>query len=363
MVSQAQQEQIYYPKTYRIAAPSLAILPDARGAGLGNIGVATSADAAAVYHNLSKTVFSPNTWSASANYTPWMSQLVNDMGVAYLGGYYKWGSNRFIHAVGASFRYFSIGKVSAFPGEGKAPIEIYPNEWALDAGYAIKLLPQLGAGLTLRYAHINMNYSGVENNATASAFMADLSLTYREILPFKGKDIVLQAGMAIKNIGNKVSFDNGKTYSFLPASFNIGVGAQYTITDQWDIQLSTEVNKLMAPTLPPQNLKAYQSELNRYYQMSAIGGVFASWNDSANGFQEELQELSPAIGAEITYDKMLTGRLGWRYNNPAINPGSGFYSGLGLTFNQWQLDLSYYISSNAYDALDKTFRISAAIQF
>ena len=71
--------------------PSLSIAPDARAAGLGDIGVATEADFNSQYWNPAKYAYMYSKGGITANYTPWLRKLVGDIDLAYLAGFYNFG--------------------------------------------------------------------------------------------------------------------------------------------------------------------------------------------------------------------------------------------------------------------------------
>ena len=59
--------------------PFLLITADAKSAGIGEQGVATSPDAFSQNWNPSKYAFAPNDSGLGISYTPYLSQLVNDI--------------------------------------------------------------------------------------------------------------------------------------------------------------------------------------------------------------------------------------------------------------------------------------------
>ena len=69
--------------------PSLSIAPDARAAGMGDLGVATEADFNSQYWNPAKYAYMYSKGGITANYTPWLRKLVSDIDLAYLAGFYK----------------------------------------------------------------------------------------------------------------------------------------------------------------------------------------------------------------------------------------------------------------------------------
>ncbi|MBR5763646.1 MAG: PorV/PorQ family protein, partial [Bacteroidaceae bacterium] len=89
---------------------SLDIAPDARGGALGDVGAATDPDVHSQYWNPAKYPFCISRSGVAFNYTPWLRQLVSDIDLAYVDGYYRIGD---YSALSASLRYFSLGEVSA----------------------------------------------------------------------------------------------------------------------------------------------------------------------------------------------------------------------------------------------------------
>ena len=72
--------------TITTAVPFLMISVDSRAGGMGDAGVATSADANAIHWNPSKLAFAQNDAEFRTSYSPWLHNLVPDMSVMYLSG-------------------------------------------------------------------------------------------------------------------------------------------------------------------------------------------------------------------------------------------------------------------------------------
>src|SRR5450759_3355405 len=88
--------------------PSLTIAPDARAGAMGDVGAATTPDVNSEYWNPAKYVFMESDAGLSLSYTPWLRQLVTDIDLAYLSGYWKFDQRQ---ALSMSFRYFSLGEI------------------------------------------------------------------------------------------------------------------------------------------------------------------------------------------------------------------------------------------------------------
>ena len=82
---------------------SLGIAPDARAAGMGDLGAATDPDAYSQFWNPSKYAFAYSDAAVSISYTPWLRKIVNDIFLANVSGYWKFGGVD-NHAVSSSLR-------------------------------------------------------------------------------------------------------------------------------------------------------------------------------------------------------------------------------------------------------------------
>jgi hypothetical protein len=59
------------------SVPFLRIVPDARGGAMGDVGLATTPDANAIFHNPAKLAFLNKPYGVSLSYVPWLRSLVN----------------------------------------------------------------------------------------------------------------------------------------------------------------------------------------------------------------------------------------------------------------------------------------------
>jgi hypothetical protein len=91
------------------AVPFLMIAPDARGGGMGDAGVSSSADANSMHWNPAKFAFVEKDFGAAVSYSPWLRGLVTDINLAYLGLYKRINERQ---VIGASLLYFSLGNIN-----------------------------------------------------------------------------------------------------------------------------------------------------------------------------------------------------------------------------------------------------------
>lgn len=315
--------------------PFLRITPDARAGGMGDVGLATSPDAASIYWNSAKLAFIDNDMGAQVTYTPWLRNLVDDIFITQLSGYKRIDD---LSSFGASFRYFSLGQINFTDVVGTPIGSFNPNELALDFAYARKLSEAFSIGLNLKYVHSNLSQGVVVGGTTmkpANAVAADISTYYSKDIVVGGAVSELSFGAAITNIGNKVSYSEDEAQKdFIP--INLGIGAGYTAhVDEYNkVSLAVELNKLMVPTPDTAGL---------YRDKALLTGMFESFNDAPDGFKEELQEMAFSVGLEYWYNDQFAVRVG--HFNEHANKGNRKYInlGLGLKYNVFGLDFSYLI--------------------
>lgn len=347
------------------AVPSLSIAPDARGGGLGDVGAATTPDVFSQYWNPAKYAFASSKSGLSLSYTPWLRKLVNDIYLANVAGYYKFGQDN-NQSISASLRYFSIGEVTMNEDATSSGYTISPYEMALDLAYSRKLTQTFSMGVAFRYIRTDYSYSGSEGGdaiVPGNAISADIA-GYNESYVMLGQsEALLGLGFNISNIGNKISTDGGNNYSYIPTNLRLGASLTYPLDDYNTLAFSADINKLLVPTPPVQasgesNSDFEQRVYNYNNKTSAISGIFKSFSDAPGGFKEELQEIMWSAGVEYCYNNQFSLRGGYFHENQ--NKGNRQYLtfGTGFKLNVFQLDASYLVSTGQTSPLDQTLRFS-----
>lgn len=350
---------------------SLDIAPDARGASMGDLGVASDPDANSQFWNPSKYAFAYSSAGVSLSYTPWLRKLVNDIFLANVAGYWKIGSSD-NQAISASLRYFSLGEVTSGGDEsGGAVMTLNPYEMAVDLGYSRKLSEKYSMGVVFRYIYSDLGFTESEANGGqtvgASAFAADIA-GYFTTYPVIGRnECQWSFGWNLNNIGSKVNYDHGANPAFLPAQLRIGTSFTFPLADYHLLAFNLDVSKILVPTMPRENdydmeteegQIAYTEAREKWENMSSISGIFKSFSDAPGGFKEELQEIRFSVGAEYSYNDQFFVRAGYYYEHP--NKGNRQYLGFGAGFalKVVRLDASYMVATAASSPLDQTLRFS-----
>ena len=349
--------------TITTAVPFLSISPDARAGGMGDLGVATLPTSNSMHWNISKLAWIEDDMGVSISYTPWLRSLVPDINLAYLAWHKKIQKDQ---ALSATLRYFSLGAIQLTDINGNPLGESNPNEFALDVGYARKLGAEFSGGLALRYVNSNLtngqSFQGIETKAGQSV-AADISALWRHEVEISGKDALLQVGANFSNIGSKINYTNLGVKDFIPINLRLGGALIADLNDFNQLTLSLEFNKLLVPTPPiytadtsgsGQAIILYGENPDK----SVAEGIFGSFSDAPNGFDEELQEINVAFGLEYWYDQQFAFRLG--YFNEHENKGNRKYLtlGAGLKFNVFGLDFAYLIPTEQRHPLENTLRFT-----
>ena len=356
------KKEIFNP--VRTSVTSQGIAPDARAAGLGDVGAATETDVYSQFWNPAKYPFAISRAGVGLSYTPWLRQLVNDIGLAHMSGYYRIGDYA---AISASIRYFSLGEVStaeSSSGPGASPsLTIRPYEMSADVAYSLMLSEKFSIAAAVRWIYSDLTYSYTDNTTPGSAFAADLALYYQNYLNIGQRECQLGIGMNVSNIGSKITMGEDANSEFIPTNLRLGASLMIPVDEYNRFTLAADANKLLVPTYPHQNegetTEDYQRRVQKdYYDVASIGGIFKSFGDAPGGFKEELDEISLSVGAEYVYHDQFSVRAG--YHHESANKGNRKYFtvGAGFKMSAFTLDAGYVIATAKSNPLDQTMRFS-----
>lgn len=350
------------PNTILSSLPFLTIVPDARGASLGDAGIAISPDPSAMHFNAAKIAMSDKTFEMSTTYTPWLKNLgLNDIYLAYLSGYNKFDK---LQGIGYSIRFFSLGEIQFTNADRQNIGTGNPNEFELAVAYARKLSDNFSAALTGKFVHSNLaegqRVDGILIEA-ANAFAADISMYYKSKVNIGDYKSKLTAGLTFSNLGNKISYtEDAKTKEYLPQNMAIGAALEIPFDDYNTITLIADINKLLLPTPQFDTITGKPIE----YKESPITAAIESFSDAPGGFVEEMRELNYSVGLEYWYDKQFAIRAGYFYEHPLKGDRQFLTLGLGVKYNVYNMNVSYLVPTNSTRSpLDGTLRFSIGMDF
>ncbi len=382
--------------------PFLLVAADARAAGLADQGVATSADAFSQQWNPAKYAFAIDKQGFTASYTPYLTDLVNDISLGQATYYNRFGADG-RNAFAVSLRYFGLGEIELRQNAEDAPQIVKPSELALDGSYSLKLSERFAMSVAGRYIRSALRIPTTDGGDAkpATSFAVDVSGFYQgEEAAFSDFNGRLRLGFNFQNMGPKISYDAGQSdqnANFLPANMRIGAGYDFIFDEYNKVSVSVEFAKLLVPT--PQsadrngdgiidNVKIYPnpndptpndttnadsfiSEIDirdqnniAYNKTNWVTGMFKSFNDAPGGFSEELKEFTYSVGTEYLYQDSFAFRLGYFHESPIKGARKFFSLGAGFKYNVVKVDVSYLFSaSKVKNPLENTLRFSLTFNF
>ncbi len=353
------QEKVDMFNPEKNSVTSQSIAPDARAGGMGDVGVATDPDVASQYWNPAKYPFTISRAGVSLNYTPWLRQLVSDIDLAYLVGYYRIGD---YSAVSASMRYFSLGEV--FYGDtDDTQMTLNPYEMSLDVAYSIMLSEKFSIAAGVRWIYSDLTYNYDDTSSPGSAFAVDLAAYYQNYINIGQRECQLGLGLDISNVGSKINFGGDENSEFLPANLRVGASLMVPVDEYNRFSIAFDANKPLVPTMPVKmDGESDEDFITRkqkdYYDVSPISGIFKSFSDAPGGFKEELEEIRWSIGGEYVYNDKFSLRAGYHHESENKGNRKYFTVGAGFKMNVFSLDAGYVIATAKSNPLDQTLRFS-----
>lgn len=384
-VNSSFSQELPFPEAYQPAITTgvsfLTISPDARSGGLGDMGVATTADAFSQFYNPAKYAFAEKQQGFALSYTPYMSKISSDIALMGLS-YYNRVNER--SAIGASLRYFSLGEINMTDNSGNPLGNVSPNEFSVDVSYTIKFSDNFGLAVAGRYISSNLKLPQ-DGEDSASTFAVDVAGYYESNrIQMSNSEGRLRAGFNFQNMGPKINYTGDlQMASNIPTTLRLGLGYDFILDNYNTVTVYGEATKLLVPSnLEPtftdngqgtggiagngerESGEPVNNRLQEYRDIGWFSGMFKSFGDAPGGFSEEISEFTWALGAEYWYQNSFAFRLG--YFNEAEDKGARKFAtlGAGFKYNIVNIDVSYLIgTSKIQNPLENTLRFSLTFNF
>ena len=343
--------------TITTAVPFLLISPDSRSGAMGDVGVATTPDASSMHWNPAKLSFTRDDIGISVSIVPWLRELVPDINLQYIGGYYKLNENE---AIGYELRYFSLGDITFTDISGNVIGQYKPNEMAIGSAYSRKLSRNFSLAISGRYIYSNLTggqSAGGTETVAGQSIATDVSTFYTKPISIANKKSDLSFGMNISNIGNKISYTETITRDFIPINLRLGTDLTTKMDDYNKISLSFDLNKLLVPSPPLYNNDG-EMIAGKDPNVAVVEGMFQSFGDapgeidengnpvSGSVFREEMREINISAGLEYWYANQFALRAGYFHEHDTKGGRKYLTFGSGVKYNVFALDFSYLISTS-----------------
>jgi len=364
--------------TIQTAVPFLTIAPDSRSGAMGDVGAASTPDVNAQHWNIGKYAFIESKGGFAISYTPWLRNLIPDINLAYLSGFYRIDDKQ---VVSSSLRYFSLGNIVFTDMTGTVTGQYNPNEFAVDAGYSRLFTDNFSGGIAFRFIRSDLtsgqNTADGQETKPGISFAADLGFYYQNDIDVGSSDGQWAAGASITNMGTPISYTVDADKTPIPTNLRLGGRFSYNIDDYNTISVLADLNKLLVPTPP-----VYETDTSTGDQIvirgkeppgSVVLGMFQSFYDapgvdkgdgSYSVAAEEFNEIAYSIGAEYWYRKQFAIRTGYFHENSSKGNRKYFTVGVGLKLNVFALDFSYLVPTNGQNSpLANTLRFTLGFDF
>jgi len=339
--------------------PFLMIAPDSRAGAMGDVGVATTPDIYSQHWNPAKYAFIEGKAGVGISYSPWLRNLVPDINIAYLTGFYRIDEKQ---VASASLLYSSLGVVPFTNEFGDHERDFKPNELGFDLGYSRIFAENFSGGIAFRFIYSNLtggSYSGTEATRPGISFAADISGYYHKDVTMFSKDGELAFGLNFSNIGSKMSYSDGQTSDFIPMNMRLGGSGTIELDEFNKLSLAIDFNKLLVPTPP-----VYNNDMEiidgKDPDVSVPIAIFQSFYDAPDGFREEMREFTSSIGLEYWYNDQFALRAGYFHENESKGNRKYFTAGAGFKFKGFTIDFSYLMPTVSNHPLARTLRFSLA---
>ncbi len=346
------------------AVPFLMVAADARAAGMGDQGVASSPDVFSQQWNPAKYAFAESEHGIGVSYTPYLSEIVNDI---FLGSinYYNRINDR--SAFAGSLRYFSLGSIETRATPEVEPLLVNPNDLTFDLSYSLRLSENFSMAVAGRYLRSDLGLQDEQDLGAANSFGVDIATYFQSNqLTFSGFDGQWKAGANISNIGPKMKYDDAGQENFIPTNFRVGGGFDFIFDIENRLGTYIEFNKLLVPTPRDFNNDGTidAEDEAEYNDIGAIQGIFTSWGDAPGGLGEEMREVTWALGAEYLFRDQFAFRAGYFNENQDKGARRFLSFGAGFAYENVNIDLSYLFStSRVQSPLEGTLRFGLTFNF
>ncbi len=339
--------------------PFLTIAPDSRAGAMGDVGVATTPDVYSQHWNPAKYAFIDGKAGVGISYSPWLRNLVPDINIAYLTGYYRIDKKQ---VASASLLYSSLGDVPFTDEFGNLERNFKPNELAFDIGYSRIFAEHFSGGIAFRFIYSNLTggtYSGGDATKAGTSFAADISGYYTNKISLFSKDGDVAFGVNFSNIGSKMSYSDDQKSDFIPMNLRIGGSGSLDLDNFNRITLAIDFNKLLVPTPP-----IYNNDMEiidgKDPNVAVPIAIFQSFYDAPGGFKEEIHEITSSIGLEYWYNNQFAIRTGYFHENASKGNRKYFTAGAGFRLKGFEIDFSYLMPTVSNHPLARTLRFSLA---
>lgn len=342
-----------YLNTATTAIPFILISPDAQTSAMAGSDVAIVNDLNAIFHNPAKLVFQQDEMAVSANFKS--GDGISNFEIFSSSAFMKLENK---DALSLGFRLLSAANATI---TGISPLpDVYFREFAVDAAYAKKISEKFSLALGIKYLNSNFAtdlYTLGNAQTDAQSIAADASCFYKTDFQTFNKQSDFSFGVHLSNLGNRMTYNNSFTKTYLPANLALGISYSIQANSKNNFLLTGEMNKLLVPT--PSATDADNNTIFDFKESGLAESWITSLYDAPRGLEEEIHEINVSGGIEYNFSDMFFVRGGYFYEHPAKGNRQYYSGGLGLMYADFHLDFAYLMpGNNSQNPLDNSFAVS-----
>lgn len=348
-------------QTGQQSVPFLTIEPDARSAALGNTGVSRKGGFSGFWNPATLALQERGTLALS--HSNWLPGL----GPRFLHDYLTVAlplGDRF--GVSVDVNYFNLGEQMAMSEEA-IPLGSFGNyELATGASIGYRVTSRWSLGMGMRYIHSNLAAGQMSDNRQIEAGQSlglDFGALYRSPLIQTGShESIFRAGAALTNIGSGISYMEGQQRHGLPSTLRLGWS--------WEMNLNAQsTHRFILSHDLSKGLARMEEQVNgadtTWASISGFRVLTDTWQavQTPYGSLSTLQQLRTGVGMEYWYSDMLALRTGYYYEHPYNGDRQFLTMGLGLRYDRFTADFSYWAAMAEHHPGANTLRFTVKVEF
>lgn len=331
------------------AVPFLLISPNSRASGMGEIGTGIADDAAAIHWNPAGLAFQTGQ-EISITHTNWLPEFgMSDLFYDYLN--YRNHIESLNGTFSAAITYLNLGEQVLTLSSGPEEVDRFRSyEFAVTAGYATRVMPNLGLGVNLRFIHSSLAPLGTEQEmgtGVGTTVAGDIGVLYKTSL----FDMPLSLGANLQNLGPTITYIDADQADPIPTNLRLGFALRFVDTETNSLTFGADFSRIL--------VRRYEAEEggeiprpDPFYK-----AVFTAWGDGG------LQKVIMSGGFEYWYTDLIALRAGYFHEHEDFGNRKFLTFGAGIRYDIYGFDFSYIATLEENHPLSDTLRFTLLLSW
>ena len=257
-----------------------------------------------------------------------LPELVSDLWHLYLGQIFPtqdWGT------VGLSINYLFMGENEIYDALGNRARKVKSWEGVFNLSYGFPITKKdLSLGLNAKYVVSALAPGGPSGEGVGHTFALDAAVLKRNFF-LKGFDL----GFMFQNMGPHIFYIHRDNVDPIPFTLRLGMAYRAVQTPIHDLKFVLDLHKEIVKNY-------FYGKPDPFWKALVTDLV----TDSADTWQQELQEININLGMEYWYNNVIAVRSGLLFDY--IGERYELNLGLGLKYSTLKFDFSYIVSPKGF---------------